>query len=220
MAFETSHTDVEARLLERALAPGARVLDVGCGRRTRLATRRDRIAQLVGVDLDAVAGAENRGLDRFVVGDLCASLPFENACFDLVYANFVIEHLDDPESAFRECRRVLRPDGALILLISNRANPLLAIARLLPQRLRAAIKRTGAGVAERDVIPIRYRANSPWRLRALLSRVGFVPVEVTYVAILHRYVVREAVLGRLLRGVERCLPPPLRTTIVAWYRPA
>jgi SAM-dependent methyltransferase len=220
MAFETSHTDVEARLLGRALAPGARVLDAGCGRTTRLATRRDRIAQLVGVDLDAVAGAENSALDHFAVGDLCGSLPFENACFDVVYANFVVEHLDHPEAAFREWRRVLAPDGALILLTSNQANPLLATARLVPQSVRAAIKRAGAGVAQRDVIPTRYRANTPWRLRALLSRAGFVPMEIVYVATLHRYAEREAGLARLLRVLERCLPARLRSTIVAWYRPA
>jgi SAM-dependent methyltransferase len=220
MAFETSHTDVEARLLEAALVPGARVLDAGCGRRTRLGARRDRIAELVGVDLDAAGGSENSALDRFVVCDLCASVPFENASFDVVYANFVVEHLDDPETAFCEFRRVLRPGGALILLTSNQASPLLAIARLFPQRARVAIKLAGARVAERDVIPIRYRANTPWRLRTRLRRAAFVPVEVVYVATLHRYVERAAFLIPLVRGIERCLPPQLRSTIVAWWRAA
>jgi SAM-dependent methyltransferase len=218
--FETSHTDVEARLLDAVLAPGARVLDAGCGRRTRLAARRDRIAELVGVDLTASGGEANSGLDRFVVGDLCTRLPFENACFDVVYANFVVEHLDDPQAAFRECRRVLRTDGALILVTSNRANPLLTLARLAPRRARVAIKSAGAGVAERDVIPVRYRANTPWRLRALLGRARFEPVQVVYVATLHRYVERSAFLVPVLRALEHCLPPPLRSTIVAWYRAA
>lgn len=218
--FETSHVDVEARLLDAALAPGARVLDAGCGRRTRLAARRDRIGQLVGVDLDASGGEQNSTLDRFVVADLCARLPFENACFDVVYANFVVEHLDDPGAAFRECRRVLRAGGALILVTSNRANPLLAIARLVPHRVRVPIKFAGARVAERDVIPTRYRANTPWRLRALLLRAAFVPVDVVYVATLHRYVERSEPLAVLLRAFERCLPSQLRSTIVAWYRAA
>jgi SAM-dependent methyltransferase len=118
-----SHTEVEACFLARALRPEARVLDAGCGRKTRLAGYRDRIAELVGVDLDAEAGTENLALDRFVVADLCSRLPFEDAYFDLVYANFVVEHLDAPEAAFHEWRRVLRPDGALVLLTSNRASP-------------------------------------------------------------------------------------------------
>ena len=219
MAFETSHTGVEARMLARALRPGARVLDAGCGRRTRLADHRDRIAELVGVDVDADAGAENAALDRFVAADLCAPLPFDDAVFDLVYANFVVEHLDAPAAAFREWRRLLRPDGALVLLTSNRANPALAIAGAVPENAKTAIKRAGAGVAERDVIPTRYRANTPGRLDALLAGAGFAPAEVAYVATLHRYAERKPPLATLLRGFERGLPPRLRSTIVGWYRP-
>jgi SAM-dependent methyltransferase len=218
--FETSHTEVEARFLARALRPAARALDAGCGRTTRLAAYRDQIAELVGVDLDAEAGAENVALDRFVVADLCARLPFEDASFDLVYANFVVEHLNTPGAAFHEWRRVLRPDGALVLLTSNRANPVLVVASLLPRRLRVLLKRAGAGVIESDVIRTRYRANTPGRLTAFLTQAGFAPVAVTYVASLHRYAERKPVLSRGVRVLERLFPPSLRSTIVAWYRPA
>jgi SAM-dependent methyltransferase len=219
VAFETSHTDVEARMLARALRRGARVLDAGCGRRTRLADHRDRIAELVGADIDADAGAENAALDSFIAADLCAPLPFDDGAFDLVYANFVVEHLDAPDAAFREWRRLLRPDGALVLLTSNRANPALAIAGLAPDGIKTAIKRAGAGVAERDVIATRYRANTPGRLDALLAGAGFAPAEVAYVATLHRYAERKPPLATLMRGFERALPPRLRSTIVGWYRP-
>jgi SAM-dependent methyltransferase len=220
VTFETSHTDVEARYLAQALGSGARVLDAGCGRKTRLRGYRDQIAELVGVDIDPAAGAENAALDRFLAADLCAPLPFEDASFDLVYANFVVEHLDDPAAALQEWRRVLRPNGSLILLTSNSANPLLAPTRLLPRRAIVTLKQVGAGVAERDVIPARYRANTPGRLAALTAGAGFVPVEVAYVATLHRYAARMPVLPRALRLAERLLPPSWRSTIVAWYRPA
>ncbi len=220
MPFETSHTDVEARFLTDALRPGARVLDAGCGRTTRLAGYRDRIVELVGVDLDADAGAENAALDRFVVADLGTRLPFEDESFDLVYANFVLEHLDSPAAALQEWRRVLRPGGDLILLTSNSANPVMAIARLLPHRLRSTLKRVGPGVAERDVIPARYRANTPGRLAALMAGTGFAPVEIACVATLHRYGAQKPILPGVLRAFERILPPRLRSTIVARYRAA
>jgi ubiquinone/menaquinone biosynthesis C-methylase UbiE len=174
----------------------------------------------VGVDLDADAASENAALDRFVVADLCARLPFEDGSFELVYSNFVVEHLTEPEAAFREWRRVVRPEGAVVLLTSNRANPFVAAATLLPRRLRVAIKRAGAGAAERDIIRTRYRANTPRRLTSALCRAGFSPVEVTYVATLHRYAERKPLVARTLRALERLLPRRLRSTIVAWYEPA
>ena len=78
MAFETSHIDVETRFLGAALRPGARVLDAGCGRKSRLEAHRGRIVELVGVDLDTEAGAENRALDRFIPADLGTRLPFDD----------------------------------------------------------------------------------------------------------------------------------------------
>jgi SAM-dependent methyltransferase len=218
--FQTSHTEVEGRLLAQALGPGAAVLDAGCGRRTRLSAYRPSIAHLAGVDLDEAAGAQNEALDRFVVADLCARLPFDDEAFDLVYANFVIEHLETPASALREWRRVLRPGGSLVFLTSNRASPYLAAARLLPNRARVAVKRIGPGAAERDVFPAAYRANTPARLSAVLGATGFVPVEVHYVATLHRYAGTRPRLARLLRALERPLPPTRLSTIVAWYRAA
>lgn len=214
----TSHVAVEADLLAQALSPGARVLDAGCGRRTRLADHRDQISELVGIDVDEDACAANEALDSRVVTDLCTTLPFPDGSFDVVYSNFVIEHLEKPPVAFAEWRRVLRPGGALIVLTSNRASPPLLLADLLPQRLRTRLKRAGAGVAEHDVIPARYRANTPWRLRAQLGDAGFEAIRVEHVATLHRYAERAPRIATIVRQLERRLPAALRSTIVGLYR--
>lgn len=220
MELETSHTEVEGRFLSEALGVRARVLDAGCGRRTRLAHYKERIVHLVGIDLDESAGQSNSALDSFVRADLCARLPFEDASFDLVYSNFAIEHLPVPLAAFRELRRVLRPGGNLVLLTSNHANPYVWAAGLLPQSLRIAVKRAGPAAAERDIFPALYRANTPGRLAALLTEAGFRPVSVAYVATLHRYAGERRRLASLLRGAERVLPPRLRSTIVGWFEAA
>jgi hypothetical protein len=89
---------------------------------------------------------------------------------------------------------------------------------VLPWRARVLLKRAGAGVAERDVIPTRYRANTPGRLAAVVARTGFAPVEVAYVAGLHRYAEHRRTLARVLLALERLLPARLRATIVARYR--
>ncbi|HSK15780.1 MAG TPA: hypothetical protein VK915_06385 [Gaiellaceae bacterium] len=81
-------------------------------------------------------------------------------------------------------------------------------------------KRVGPGVAERDVTPTPYRANTPGRLADLLEATGLARVSTEFVATLHRCGAERAVLPWLLRGFERTLPPSLRSTIVAPYRAA
>ena len=106
--METDHVEVERRLLDALLRPGTVALDAGCGRTTRLRFYRDRIVRLVGVDADEQAARENPYVDEIVVADLNEPLPFPDASFDLVYANFVVEHLARPRaSRFAEWRRVL-----------------------------------------------------------------------------------------------------------------
>lgn len=217
--METDHVEVEGRLLDALLRPGTVALDAGCGRTTRLRFYRDRIVRLVGVDADEQAARENPYLDEVVVADLNEPLPFPDASFDLVYANFVVEHLARPERAFAEWRRVLQPDGGLVLLTSNRASPFMSVADRVPERLRLVMKRRGAGAAERDVYPTEYLANTPSALAQVTAAAGFSPVTISNVATLHRYGARIPGAGTVLKVAERCLPAGRRSTIVAAYRP-
>jgi SAM-dependent methyltransferase len=216
--MEIDHTAVERRLLDAALHPGAVALDAGCGRTTRLRNYRDRIVRLVGVDSDEEAGRENPYLDEFFPSNLDEPLPFAEDTFDLVYANFVVEHLGEPERTFLEWRRVLRTGGQLVVVTSNRSNPVMAVGDRLPQPVRLAIKRSGAGAEERNVYPTRYLANTPPRLLSVAGYAGFALVSIEFVGTLHRYGARVPGLGWFLRAAEQALPRERRSTIVASFR--
>ena len=106
------------------LAVDRDVLDAGCGvgwgtaRMGRAGARR-----AVGVDIDgpALANARERagGSAEFVQGDLLA-LPFPDASFDLVICFEAIEHVEDPQRALDEIRRVVRPTGLAVVSSPNR----------------------------------------------------------------------------------------------------
>jgi len=104
------------------LAPGARVLDVGCGPGTITAGFAGRVPAGLVVGIDAAAGAlagaraeaarQGRRNVSFDVGDVY-KLGFRDATFDVVHAHQVLQHLTDPVAALAEMRRVCRPGGAV-----------------------------------------------------------------------------------------------------------
>src|SRR5204862_756713 len=97
-------------------AEGKAVLDAGCGAGYGSAILADAGARSVtGLDIDpgAVAGAASSygkvGAIEFVRGDV-RELPFEDRSFDLIVCFETIEHVEDPDTALDELRRVLREE--------------------------------------------------------------------------------------------------------------
>ncbi|HEV7576799.1 MAG TPA: class I SAM-dependent methyltransferase [Caldimonas sp.] len=103
--------------------PPGRLLEVGCGGGQFL--RQASLAgwKAVGIDFDqkAISAARQIPNAEAFVGDLL-SMGLEANSFDAVVMNNVIEHLPMPESVFRECQRVLRPGGRLVMVTPNTAS--------------------------------------------------------------------------------------------------
>ncbi|HLY63859.1 MAG TPA: class I SAM-dependent methyltransferase [Terriglobia bacterium] len=97
-----------------------KLLDIGCGNGNFLAIMRDAGWEVMGVDPDpasAKIAKERFGLQTIVGTIWDARLPEKS--FDAVTLNHVIEHVYDPIALFRECRRVLKPDGRLVVVTPN-----------------------------------------------------------------------------------------------------
>lgn len=82
------------------------VLDIGCGPRSY---EKCCNGLYIGIDLNfrptVMAAAEN--------------LPFRDECFGTIMAFDIIEHVTDTLSVLKECKRVLKRDGKLILIVPN-----------------------------------------------------------------------------------------------------
>lgn len=109
------------------LDTGARVLDVGCGTGEDVVAVADRVGEsgaVVGVDAseEMVAAARERhaGETRvsFRVAD-AEALPFDDGAFDAARADRVLQHLERPEHALSELRRVTRPGGRVAVVDSD-----------------------------------------------------------------------------------------------------
>jgi SAM-dependent methyltransferase len=112
------------RVILRTLQPrpGARLLDLGSndGDFTLRVAQRLGAGQVTGVELlpEHADAARRRGIDAHR-RDLDDGLPFDDASFDVVHANQVIEHVRRTDVMLREVHRVLAPDGVAIISTNN-----------------------------------------------------------------------------------------------------
>jgi len=113
-------------VLENVL-PGEVLLNAGCGTGEFNFYLRDRFEQSYGVDINAddIASAKVLTEDpniQFDTGDI-TKLDFPDEFFDAVICVDVLEHVDEPEQAVRELRRVLKPGGQLVVTVPNHRYP-------------------------------------------------------------------------------------------------
>lgn len=98
---------------------GGRALDVGCGNGSFIRHMNTLGWRCEGVEFNptAVRVCRKAGLKVFH-GEL-KEAGFPDACFDLVTARQLIEHLPDPAAFVKEVARILKPGGRFVIITPN-----------------------------------------------------------------------------------------------------
>lgn len=154
-------------------------LDLGCGhqvfaswmdREQRDVVRDSRL--VVGIDYDLPSLRKHQAIERRLAGEI-SRLPFPDETFDLVSANMVIEHLEDPAASLAEIRRVLKAGGAFVFHTPNYLSFWVFLSSIAPDFVKVRLACLLEGRPAADVFPARYRMNTPRAVREHASRAGF-----------------------------------------------
>lgn len=105
------------------IAPQVTVLDVACGTGEfeQLLLAENPTQHIVGVDISSkmLAIARQKCLNYshvFFHQASVSSLPFTNQMFDIVICASAFHYFDSPETALSEIKRVLKPNGQVVIL--------------------------------------------------------------------------------------------------------
>jgi SAM-dependent methyltransferase len=142
-----------AGLVRPHLKPGDRVLDIGCGDGALVRTLQESSAVPMGIDLDP----EGAQFVERTYGIPVVVAPFETCDlaegqFDAIVATHVIEHVFEPVEAMQKIRRLLKPEGLVVLETPNILRPKVGFRRMFsvphnyyfsPRTLCLALRRAG-----------------------------------------------------------------------------
>lgn len=118
--------EARGHALASLLPQSGLILEVGCGTGGLLVAAARSGRSIVGVDIASrwLVVARRRLADQDLQVPLVVAgtenLPWSDDSFEVVIADSLLEHLDDPSNAFREWSRVLRPGGSLLVWSPNR----------------------------------------------------------------------------------------------------
>lgn len=213
--------------VQALLRPSDIVLDFGAGRgkghheddpyAQRLRNLRGEERHVVGVDVDPLI-ATNPGLDRWLVLEPGAPLPFPDMTFDIIVSDCVFEHISDPAQVSGELDRVLKPGGWLCARTTNR-NGYVAIAnRITPERFRERLALAAHPAKQgSDIFTPYYRMNTLRELKRLF------PFDRYQQAVFGfdsepQYHFNRRLMFSALMVVHALTPPSLKNTLMCFFR--
>ena len=148
-----------------------RLLDVGCGDGGVARLLRARTREVVAVDIEPAPEWRDEAGLTFSVAN-AEKLPFSDAQFDLVHSKDSLHHMEHPDAALREYRRLLKRGGTALIIEANRFSPVsyIHMTKLLGhEHFSRARFRALVGSAFRDArfgaFEAHYLPRGDWLLR-------------------------------------------------------
>ena len=166
--------------LRSLLLPVHRVLDLGAGRaawyttdqcetRRRIRNFRGEVDQYVAADVDEIV-LENPVSDKQVVLEGTLDDYFDDESFDIIFCDYVLEHVEDPYEFKNFINRVLKPGGWFIARTPHKYNYVAIGSKFLTLKENfSALKYLQPQRKSGDIFVAYYRLNTLTKLSLLFN---------------------------------------------------
>jgi SAM-dependent methyltransferase len=164
---EPAHWLAYPEEIARLLPFRGSILDLGCGDNTSLEQFRRPGLDVWGADHQAHPALSHADHFRLLGPD--GQIPFADGSFDVIAAQWVLEHIARPGRFLREVCRVLKPGGSFVALSVSARHYVAWIRQMLGVLPHAAVQDLVFRLyhrAEHDTFPTYYRLNTLPRLEA------------------------------------------------------
>lgn len=153
------------KYLKNYIHSNATILDAGCGDNGMISEFKSLSGLIIGIDINENLLNKNNIVDKKIIGNL-EQIPLDNNSVDIIVSEFVLEHLQNPITVFKEISRVLKPKGVFIFITPNVLNPIMTLSKILPYSWHKLLRKILLKKRE-EAHPTYYKANTYGKLLKL-----------------------------------------------------
>ncbi|MDP3731577.1 MAG: class I SAM-dependent methyltransferase, partial [Candidatus Omnitrophota bacterium] len=161
--------------LKKYCNPNSLVLDLGAGSaegKPEFYSIKGLVKVNIGIDSNKEI-YKNEIVDKKILGNVY-SLPFCEEAFDLIYADYVLEHIGLTDDFVREISRVLKKGGFFIFRTANEYHYVTLIAKAISKISKSALIHLMRKYGSKNhPSSLYYKMNTAGKLKKLFLKNGF-----------------------------------------------
>lgn len=211
------------RACAHATPSPARILEIGAGPSNPTSDYLASLGDLIAVDISPEVHT-NRAVKAAIVYD-GRSIPLASRQFDVCVSDFVLEHIEDPHTHFREVARILRPGGLYCFRTPNLWHYVTLVAKATPHSIHRLLanRLRGLPTEAHDPYPTFYRANTRSAITACLNTGHWSDIALEFIEPEPSYGRISPVAFYPMLAYERIVNrfaflAPFRVNILGWMR--